>query len=77
MDLGATVINYVEVLQLTHAQDFVDGVVAVDHESGEEHEIRARVVINATGVFTDRVRTMDDPSASPMVKASQGVHVAR
>ena len=38
-------------------------------------EIRARVVVNATGVFTDQVRRMDEPGAKPMVTASQGVHI--
>ena len=53
----------------------VAGVVARDVESGERHTLRARCVINATGVWTDAVRRMDDPGVTPMVTASQGIHV--
>ncbi|MEN8144650.1 MAG: glycerol-3-phosphate dehydrogenase/oxidase [Gemmatimonadota bacterium] len=74
-DLGGTPLNYVQVTGLIHEAGLVRGVRAVDTESGTEHEIRARVVVNATGVFTDSVRRMDDPSVRPMVTASQGVHI--
>ena len=74
-DLGATVLNYARVVGLTRNDDFVDGAVFVDEETGQEHEVGARVVVNATGVFTDSVRRMADPSVTPMVQASQGVHV--
>ena len=54
---------------------FVEGVVAADLESGTELELRAKVVINATGPFTDNIRRMDDPSARSIIAPSQGVHV--
>jgi glycine/D-amino acid oxidase-like deaminating enzyme len=53
----------------------VVGVRALDAETGEALEVRARVVINATGVWTDRVRRMDDPEAPAMVTVSQGIHI--
>ena len=74
-DLGATLLNYVRVTDLTRSSDVVDGVIAYDEESGREHELRARVVVNATGVFTDSIRLMDEPKAAPMVTASQGIHI--
>jgi glycerol-3-phosphate dehydrogenase len=37
--------------------------------------LRARVVINATGVSTDKIRRMDDPAAKQMLSLSQGVHL--
>jgi glycerol-3-phosphate dehydrogenase len=46
-----------------------------DAESGREHEVQAGVVINATGVFADTVRRMDDPDAAALVTPSQGVHL--
>ncbi|MDX1546184.1 MAG: glycerol-3-phosphate dehydrogenase/oxidase [Rhodothermales bacterium] len=75
LDLGATVLNYVRVDAITHASDVIDGVVAHDVEGGGEYTLKARVVINATGIFTDAVRRMDDPEALPMVRLSQGVHL--
>jgi glycerol-3-phosphate dehydrogenase len=46
-----------------------------DVEKGDEFETRAKVVVNATGVFVDRVRQMDERDAPPIVTASQGIHL--
>ncbi|MEM6645726.1 MAG: glycerol-3-phosphate dehydrogenase/oxidase [Bacteroidota bacterium] len=74
-DHGAALLNYAEVKALTKHNDVVSGVIVHDVEHDTEHEVRGRVVINATGVFTDRVRRMDDADVKPMVRPSQGVHV--
>ena len=76
VEQGATLLNYVEVTSLTKdSQDFVDGVVARDVETGEEFRAQAKVVINATGVFSDRLRQIAEPSAAPMIAPSQGIHL--
>lgn len=75
VDLGGCALNYVRVVRLLKENDLVNGVVARDGESGEEHELRARVVINATGVFADSIRRLDEPEGEPVVTASQGAHV--
>jgi glycerol-3-phosphate dehydrogenase len=73
---GATLVNYVRAVGLkTDASGFVNGVVAEDGESGERFHLGAKVVINATGPFTDSVRRMADPGCRPMVAASQGAHL--
>ncbi|RMH16605.1 MAG: FAD-dependent oxidoreductase, partial [Gemmatimonadetes bacterium] len=73
---GACVLNYVRVSGLVkNASGFVTGVRAEDLEGGAEFEAAARVVVNATGVFTDAVRRMDDPQARAMIRPSQGVHL--
>ena len=46
-----------------------------DSESGSEYQVKARAVINATGVFSDAIRKMDEPEAKTVVAASQGSHV--
>jgi glycerol-3-phosphate dehydrogenase len=53
----------------------VSGVRALEQEGALELTCKARVVINATGVFTDAIRRMDDPEAAPMIRPSQGVHL--
>ncbi len=75
VDLGATVLNYVQVTALTRQGDVVAGVVARDLEGRREYELEARVVVNATGIFTDAIRRLDDPQAPPMLRLSQGVHI--
>jgi glycerol-3-phosphate dehydrogenase len=73
---GAVLANYVEAVALTKAGDgFVDGVVARDLESGREMQLRAKVVINAAGPFSDAVRRMADPDAPPLIAPSQGAHL--
>lgn len=73
--LGATVVNYVCVVALLKKDGRVAGARVCDVESGKEFPLHARVVINATGVFTDAVRRMDEASAPPIIAASQGVHL--
>src|SRR6478672_4811269 len=73
---GATIVNYVRVVGLTKdADNYVNGVVLVDQESGREIHAAARVVVNATGAFCDGLRLMADPDAKRMVAPSQGTHL--
>jgi glycerol-3-phosphate dehydrogenase len=73
---GAALLNYARVVALTKGTDgFVDGVVATDQESGHEWTIVARVVINATGAFTDSVRRLAESDVTPLIAPSQGIHL--
>ncbi|MEM1128564.1 MAG: glycerol-3-phosphate dehydrogenase/oxidase [Bacteroidota bacterium] len=72
---GAVLINYCEVTGVIKEGLEVRGVYARDHETGATFDVSAKVVINATGVWTDRLRKMDNPSAKAMVTPSQGIHV--
>jgi glycerol-3-phosphate dehydrogenase len=74
-ELGAVVVNYMPVSGLLKSGGSVIGVQAIDRESDTRYDLRGRVVINATGVFVDSVRRLDDARAEPMVSPSQGVHL--
>lgn len=74
-DHGGTALNYAAVTGLIKENNKVAGVRAHDAETGEPLEIRGRVVVNATGVYADGVRKMDDPSAQTMLSPSQGIHL--
>ena len=74
-DLGGTAVNYVGVTGLVKKPDKLCGVRARDGETGREFEIRARSVVNATGVFADQILQMDEPHARPLITPSQGIHV--
>lgn len=75
-DEGAFVLNYTRVTGLSKdANGRVIGVEAIDLESQKTYAPRAKVIINATGVFVDDILKMDKPSARPIVRPSQGVHV--
>ncbi len=72
---GATLVNYAQVKALRKKNGIVNAVVAVDEETGTEYTVYGNVVINATGVYTDSIRRMDDPNCPPMIRPSQGVHI--
>ena len=73
---GATLLNYVEVTGLTKdAQGFVNGIRARDVETGNEFRAAAKVVVNATGAFSDRLRLKAEPAVAPMIVPSQGIHL--
>lgn len=75
VEQGGTALNYFKVTDLTKSNGVVNGVQAVDQETGAAYEIQAKAVINATGIFTDTIRQMDDPEARPTLRPSQGIHI--
>jgi glycerol-3-phosphate dehydrogenase len=75
-DQGAVVLNHAPVVGLMHEPGgAVTGVTVRDSDTGAEWQAGARVVVNAAGPFCDEVRRLADPSAAPLVAASQGSHV--
>ena len=75
-DHGATLLNYCPATSLLRdAEGYVNGLTAQDAETGEAFTVNARIVINATGVFTDTIRHMADPAAEPLMVTSQGIHL--
>jgi len=73
--LGGTPLNYARVISLLHRNGVLRGVRVRDLESQNELEIPAHVVINATGVFCDAIRSLDQPTSAPMIAPSQGAHI--
>lgn len=73
---GGLVLNYFKVVSLLkNEKGKITGLLAKDMVSGEEHRLLSKLVINATGVFADSIALLDNPSAKPTIRPSQGVHV--
>lgn len=72
---GATLLNYMPVVNLLKKQGLLCGVVAKDLLTGKMRQIRGRTVINATGIFCDELRKKDDKRVPKIVSPSQGVHL--
>ncbi|NXS52738.1 GPDM protein, partial [Brachypteracias leptosomus] len=78
---GAATANYTEVLRLLKSRDpaggkeRVCGVRCRDVLTGQEFDVKAKCVINATGPFTDSVRKMDDQEVPNICQPSAGVHI--
>ncbi|WP_426058651.1 glycerol-3-phosphate dehydrogenase/oxidase [Hymenobacter sp. B1770] len=76
IDHGGTALNHCAVRSLLKdAAGRLSGVRATDHETDLSYELRAKAIVNATGIFVDEVRQLDEPSARPLVQPSQGVHL--
>ncbi|WP_129713671.1 glycerol-3-phosphate dehydrogenase/oxidase [Pedobacter sp. SYP-B3415] len=73
---GATLATYMKVTGLLRdTSGKVAGAEVSDLITGETHTIRAKSVINATGVFVNDILNMNTPNAPKLVRPSQGVHV--
>ncbi|TWE11404.1 glycerol-3-phosphate dehydrogenase/oxidase [Rudaeicoccus suwonensis] len=72
---GATVLASAEVIEILREADRVTGAVVRDVETDETTTVKAKVVINATGVWTDDVQRMSGGRGRFRVRASKGVHI--
>lgn len=72
---GAAVANYLKVEELVKQNGRLIGVIGRDRITGRDYRLAGKVILNATGVFTDTVRRMDDPAAEEVVRPSQGIHL--
>jgi glycerol-3-phosphate dehydrogenase len=75
LEQGATLLNYFRVSALVKNGNKINGLVAKDLETNISYTLKAKTVINATGVFVDEVLVMDAPESAPMVRPSQGIHM--
>ncbi|OOG69633.1 glycerol-3-phosphate dehydrogenase/oxidase [Algoriphagus sp. A40] len=73
---GACILNYTKVTALSKGPSGkIDGLVVQDLLSKKKYEINARMVVNATGVFADKILQMDNPEAPKTIQPSQGIHL--
>ncbi len=72
---GANILNSAEVVSLTHAGERIVGARVRDVETDNEVDVKASVVVNATGVWTDDIQTMAGGRGRFHVRASKGVHI--
>ncbi|MBC7874923.1 MAG: glycerol-3-phosphate dehydrogenase/oxidase [Ferruginibacter sp.] len=72
---GGVVLNYFPVCGLLKMNSKICGVWVKDFLTGKEYEVKSKVVINATGVFTDVIMKMDEPKHENIISPSQGIHL--
>lgn len=77
VDLGGTALNHAPVVGFGHRGGRIASLLARDDETGEELTIEARAFVNATGVYVDAIRRLDEPGSggSPLLTPSQGTHI--
>jgi glycerol-3-phosphate dehydrogenase len=72
---GARIATYTRVESLELTDGRVSGARVVDLLGGGRGVIQAAAVVNATGPWTDRVRTLEDPACHPLLRPTKGVHL--
>lgn len=73
---GACILNYTQVAALEKDADGkLCGLRVQDLLSKKKYAIHARMVVNATGVFADKILQMDNPAAPKTIQPSQGIHL--
>ncbi|HIQ00800.1 MAG TPA: glycerol-3-phosphate dehydrogenase/oxidase [Anaerolineales bacterium] len=72
---GAVIVNHARVVGLMRSKGRVVGAQVVDALSGRQIEARARVVVNATGVWVDEILALDERRRRPMVRPTKGIHL--
>jgi glycerol-3-phosphate dehydrogenase len=71
---GALVANYAEVCGLLKDKQ-ISGAEVIDRLTGTQFTVRARVTVNATGVWTNRIRQMDAPVLEGNIRVNRGSHL--
>jgi glycerol-3-phosphate dehydrogenase len=73
---GAALLNYARVTSIDKNENrLAGGVTFEDMAKRETISVRARVIINASGVFCDAVRAMSMSDAKPILALSRGAHL--
>jgi glycerol-3-phosphate dehydrogenase len=75
IEKGATALNYMKVVGLLKDEENILGVKVKNVETGKVFEVKAKVVINASGIFTDKILKMYNPKHKKTVVPSQGIHL--
>ena len=72
---GGAVVNYLKWNSFIYENGQVSGIKVTDQISQCSYALKAKVVVNATGVFAEKIMRADEPKAELKIKPSQGVHL--
>jgi len=75
IEKGATLLNYMKVIGLLIKDENIIGVKVKNTETNEVFNVKSKVVINASGIFTDKILKMYNPKHKKTVVPSQGIHL--
>lgn len=71
----AVLLNYARVEKLVRKNQVIKGIQFTDLLNGKEYTLSGKAVINATGVYCDSIRRLDDHTVRDIIAPSQGVHL--
>lgn len=74
-DAGATIANKLEAAGFIKDKGKIIGIEALDKLTGEQFIIRANLVINATGAWSNQIVRLDDPDSPDITRPTKGIHL--
>ncbi len=74
-EIGAVMCNYSKVLKLIYENGKVAGVEVEDQLSGEQYQIIAKKVVNATGPWIEEIQKLDQSTGKKSLRLTKGVHL--
>jgi glycerol-3-phosphate dehydrogenase len=75
IDRGAVALNYARVIDFVYREDRLCGVRWKDEESGDSHELDAKVIVNAAGPWVDELRAKNKSLEGKKLHLTKGVHL--
>ena len=75
IDHGGTAMNHFKVVSFLKTNELVTGVVVEDQETLEKFNVKSKMVVNATGISTDDILSLNDSDHERSVVPSQGIHL--
>ena len=72
---GGVAVNYSKVTQLLQEGKQVAGARVYDELSGSYCDIRSKAVVNATGIFADKLKRLDGDNIPEVRRFSKGTHL--
>ncbi len=74
-EAGAKVANKIEAAGFIKHEGKILGVEASDRLTGEKFSIYSKIVVNATGAWSNRIVKMDEPLLGPITRPTKGIHI--
>ncbi len=75
-EYGAKLFNYAEVEDFLYDENFkITGVKVKDNINKEQISVYGKYVVNATGVWVDKMRLKDNPKAPQRLHITKGIHI--
>lgn len=75
LDHGGIAVNHTKVVDLIKTDNIVTGVKVIDSETNQSFNVASKIIINATGIFTDDILEKNDDTHKKSVVPSQGIHL--
>ena len=75
VDKGTVALNYTKVEKFLYKEGKVVGVSVLDQLTGQQYQINAKQVVNATGPWVDHLREQDNSKNGKTLRLSKGVHI--